>query len=345
MTFPFRKNARGIRGGISLLAVLMPWLVAGAADESAVLERPQDAPISLHEFGRNLGLEPSWIQRGEKLRLKSEWSDLVFTVPSRELDLSGFRVFLGDPVETGRRTLTISTVDRDRLLMPIMAPQTLAPRPPLRVIALDAGHGGRDTGTRNTTLKLFEKELTLDLVRRLKPLLEGRGYTVILTRNDDTYIDLAERPANAARAHADVFVSVHFNSGPAHVLGLETYILTPQYQRSTGSEKADPADNVGVAGNQFDQWSANLGYTMHRQLISDLHRVDRGLKHARFEVLRELQCPGILIEGGFVSHGEEAKLVGSPAYRQRLAEAIARGLDSFNGTLKRLEAQRSGRSG
>jgi len=323
----------------------MVALAARAAEERSAPQRPKEDPVSLHEFGRGLGLTPTWIEQGEKLRLKSEWSDLVFSAPSRELDLSGVRVFLGDPTDPGRRTLTISSVDRDRLLLPIMAPQTLAPRPPVRVIALDAGHGGRDTGTRNSSLKLLEKELTIDVVRRLQPLLEGRGYTVMLTRTDDTYVDLAERPASAARAKADVFLSIHFNSGPSHVLGIETYILTPQHQRSTGSEDADASDNLAVAGNRFDEWSANLGYTMHRQVISDLRRVDRGLKHARFEVLRELQCPGILIEGGFISHGDEAKLVGDPAFRQRLAETIARGLDSFNATLKRLDAQRSARSG
>lgn len=336
-----RSEARYSRGGTFLVAALIPVLVARAAEQKAPPSRPHEDPVSLHQFARSLGLTPSWITPDEELRLKSEWSDLVFTAPSREVDLSGVRVFLGDSVEPGRRTLSISTIDRDRLLLPIMAPHTLAPRPPVRVVALDAGHGGRDTGTRNPALKLLEKELTLDVVRRLQPLLEGRGFNVVLTRTDDTYVDLAERPASAARAQADVFVSVHFNSGPTHVHGVETYVLTPQFQRSTGSEKPDSADNLVVAGNDFDDWSANLGYTMHRQLISDLHRLDRGLKHARFEVLRELRCPGILIEGGFISHKEEARLVSDPAFRQRLAEAIARGLDAFNATLRRLEARRT----
>lgn len=309
---------------------------APAASRAAPL--PAAAPIPLNTLARGLGLEHTWAVPARKLRLKSRWTDLVFEAGTREIGFNGIRVFLGEAAAPARRTLAISSVDRDRLLLPVLTPQNSTVREPVRIVALDPGHGGRDTGTSNAALKLEEKTLTLDVAKRTKALLEARGFKVVLTRSDDTYVPLPERPARAAAAGADVFVSIHFNAaGSAEVRGVETYTLTPQYQRSTGSDELRPDDAKAVPGNAFDAWSAFLGYTMHRQLQSDLGLPDRGLKRARFQVLRELDCaPGVLVECGYLSHREEAKLVGTPRYRQELALAIADGISEYNRTLVRL---------
>ena len=160
----------------------------------------------------------------------------------------------------------------------------------------------------------------------------------------DPIADFLARISNAHRA--DAFVSVHFNAaGPAHVRGIETYVLTPQFQRSTGSEKLRPLDEVGSPGNRHDAWNSYLGYTMHATLLKELELPDRGLKRARFEVLRELSCPGLLVEGGYLSHDEEAKLIATESYREKLAEAIVHGIAVYDGTLKRLAANRHAAGG
>jgi N-acetylmuramoyl-L-alanine amidase len=189
---------------------------------------------------------------------------------------------------------------------------------------------------------LLEKEFTIDVAFRTKARLEERGFKVVLTRTTDDYVALPERPALAGRAGAELFVSIHFNATTSpEVRGLESYILTPQFQRSTGSDVLRPDDEVAVPGNVHDAWSAYLGYTLHRTLLADLRLPDRGLKRARFAVLRDLPCPGLLLEGGYLSNPDDAALIASEGYRERLAAAIANGIDVFNQALRRLEAVRA----
>ncbi len=317
-----------------------------APDAPIAGEKPSPAErVSVHDLARFLGLEPSWLEPGKKLRLASQWTELVFSLDSREVLLNGARVFMGEGAVRDEKGLRFSSVDRDRLLVPILAPQLNEPRPPIQIIALDPGHGGIDKGTRNEKLELLEKDFTIDVARRLKTLLEARGFRVMLTREDDSYVPLPERPLRATTAGADLFVSLHFNAaGSAKVRGIETYVLTPQSQRSTGSEEKRVEDGIALPGNRFDPWNSYLGYTVHGILLKELKLPDRGLKRARFAVLRDLSCPGLLVEGGYLSNAEEAKLVSTEAYRNRLAAAVANGIEVYNQTLKRLEANRAAAS-
>ncbi len=322
----------------------LPVLAAtGTASKPAVVrvgDKPQT--VTVHSLARTLGLEPGWLEPGRRLALRSPGSALVFEADRREVLVNGRRVFMGEGAVAAGDSLAISAIDRDRLLLPILAPQTLDPRPPLRVIALDAGHGGRDTGARNDALKLLEKDFALDVAGRVRALLAAAGHTVVLTRTDDTFVPLPERAVRAAAAGADVFLSIHFNATASpDVSGIETYVLTPRFQRSTGSDERRPDDDVDAPGNRFDGWNAYLGYTVHRQLLADLGLADRGLKRARFAVLRDLACPGVLIEGGYLSNPAEARLIATPAYRDRLAASIAASVDVYNQTLARLEAVRA----
>jgi N-acetylmuramoyl-L-alanine amidase len=297
---------------------------------------PKFEPVRLRDWARAIGFEATWIEPQKKLRLQGRFNEIIFEADRREIAFNGVRVFLGEPPKFARGTLEISPLDRDRLLLPVLAPRQLEARPPVRTIVLDAGHGGKDQGTRNEELKLLEKDLSLDVVGRLKTRLEARGFKVVLTRRDDTFVDLVDRPKVAATAGADLFLSIHFNAGPAPVNGIETYALTPQYQRSTASDEAKEEDNTAVPGNRLDPWNALLGYSMHRQLQANLGGFDRGLKRARFVVIRDLAaCPGILIECGYLSNQAEAKLISGAAYRDKLAAAIVAGVDAYNAALAR----------
>lgn len=335
-------------GFLAVLAICGAAVVRGETQARVAPARPAaTAPaanprVSASVFAKSIGFEHRWLQPHKVLSIKSRLNELVFEVDKREVKLNGLRLFLGDAATPGRKTLLISEVDRDRMLLPILAPHKLPALAPLRVIALDPGHGGRDRGTRSDAFKLDEKDLTLDIARRLKPMLEARGFTVFLTRTSDTYIPLTERPKLAAAAGADLFVSIHFNAAGPDVRGIETYILTPQHQRSTGSDSLDAGDAVLVPGNAQDRWNAHFGYVMHRQLVRDLALPDRGLKHARFVVLRDLaSCPGVLVECGYLSHKDEARAINAPAHRERIAATLSAGIGAFNQRLVDLAAARA----
>ncbi len=294
-------------------------------------------------FGRRYGLTVAWTKPARELRLHSEWTRLEFEAGSREFSWNGLRIFLGEPALARKRGLWLSATDLDATLAPLLKPAAGPAPGALRVIALDPGHGGNDPGTENRRLKLQEKTFTLDVVQRLQSLLEQRGYRIVLTRDADRYVSLPARPEVAKKGGADLFISVHFNSleGNARVRGVETYALTPAGQRSTAVAERRSSDKVAQPGNRHDHWNMVLAAAVHRQLVEQMGAMDRGLKHARWAVLRDLDCPGVLVEAGFLSHAAEAGKIKTPAYRQLIAETIAAGVDDYADRLKQARAGRS----
>ena len=298
--------------------------------------------IALGEVAGKLGMETRWLETGERLRLQSQWTRLDFEKHQRAMELNGYRVHLGFPVAESRQRLYISESDFHHHIRPILTPHLNGPPPRLRHIVLDAGHGGEDPGAENSSLGLREKALTLDLAKRLHRLLEARGFQVSLTRGDDRFIALEERAAMANRIGADLFISLHFNAlEKARVHGLETYAFTPPNQPSTARAELHPSDRRDYPGQANGDWNALLGYYVQRSLIDALPSPDRGLKRARFTVLRDLRMPGILVEGGFITNPAEGRNIGSAAYRQGLAQAIADGILVYQRTLERLRERES----
>ena len=212
---------------------------------------------------------------------------------------------------------------------------------------LDAGHGGIDPGTRNLALHLEEKNVTLDVVLRLRKLLERRGYRVILTRSDDTKLavaqrtDLELRAEVASRAKADLFLSVHFNSAAPTVTGTETYVMTPQFQASSGGGKDDVVDKA-FPGNRQDFANAVLGYQLHRSLLAGLKTADRGYKRGRLLVLNFSECPAALVEPAYLSSPSEGSRLATPEFRQQIAGAIADGIDRYSAVLASMRAPGAG---
>lgn len=284
-------------------------------------------------FGR-LGYKSSWDAKSQQLTLTAGGSVLVFTADSREAEVNGLRVFLGEAAEVRKGSFYLTTIDLERFLLPMVRPERNAPRP-LRVIVIDAGHGGNDSGTRSADQKLMEKTFTLDVARRLQRLLAGGDWRVVMTRTDDRYIALPERAEMANAAKADLFISIHFNAVASGntVRGTETYVLTPRYQRSTSSAKAGPEDKVEFPGNRHDAWNAVLGLHMHRNLLAKLKSEDRGYKRARFAVLRLVNCPGVLVEAGYLSNASEARRIADAGYRGDIAEALASGVNAYAASL------------
>lgn len=194
------------------------------------------------------------------------------------------------------------------------------------IIVIDPGHGGENSGTTSVLGNHYEKEFTLDWALRLQKALTDAGWQVFLTRSNDSDLALSNRVAVAAEHKADLFLSLHFNSAAPNQsqAGLETYCLTPagmpsNLTRGGGDETASAFPN-----NAFDAGNLLLALRVQRALLQVNGHNDRGIRRARFPgVLRGQQRPAVLIEGGYLSNPAEARRISDPAYRQRLAEALA----------------------
>jgi N-acetylmuramoyl-L-alanine amidase len=199
-----------------------------------------------------------------------------------------------------------------------------------RIVVLDPGHGGEDPGTKSVIGNHFEKDYTLDWARRLRPLLETQGWKVYLTRTNDVRLSLNDRVDFADRVGAILFISLHFNSAFPNLRqsGLETYCLTPSGMPSNLIRNFPDDSKEVFPNNAFDLQNVELAMRLHRSVLESTKRPDRGVRRARFMgVLRGHQRPAVLIEGGYLSNPQEARLIADPAFRQKLAESIANALN------------------
>jgi N-acetylmuramoyl-L-alanine amidase len=271
-----------------------------------------------------------------------------FEKDQRDYLFDGIRVFLGDAVRFHRDSLWATRTDIFKIIGPLLLPgDYLSAFPPgaPKVIVIDAGHGGIDPGTQNAKLKLNEKTMALDVAARMKRSLELRGFKVILTRTTDKELsrnkvmDLTMRSEIANKNGADLFVSIHFNAAPGAVSGIETYTMTPQFMRSTGDySTGDPMSKTVFPNNAFDVPNLVLGAHLHRALLNELKASDRGFKRGRWGVLRQLKCPGVLVECGYLSNDAEASRIATPAWRQKIAEALADGVQNYSNSLASLRS-------
>ncbi len=217
-------------------------------------------------------------------------------------------------------------------------------------IVLDAGHGGKDCGAMSANL-VCEKDIVLEVVKFLHKELKKRGYSVLLTRDKDIYIDLVARTELANRKSADLFISVHANSIPkrstSNAHGIETYFLsTARSERARKVAEQENKDDV----NLMDYFSKSLllnSLNTQRLIISNKLAidvqygmlqsirknypdvVDGGVREGPFWVLAGALMPSILIEIGYNSHAIESKRIQSKPYQKILAKGIADGIDSF----------------
>ena len=282
---------------------------------------PQPVPsLTIESQARAIGARA---KRVEDKRWEISKGDrvLVLKEESRAAEWNGTVLFLNEAFIERQGTFRFGELDYEYTLKPAMDP--LALRLGSRKVVIDPGHGGTETGARNETLGIFEKDLNLDVAIRVRELLEEVGVNVVMTRYDDRVVALDERLKIANRAKPALFASIHFNSAPnLEAEGIETYVLTPPIAVSS-NDSLSSLKQGRLSGNRFDYANFEIGYLLQHKLVADLQRVDRGIKRARFKVLTELPCPGILVECGFLSNEKEALLVNTPVFRQRLAKSLA----------------------
>lgn len=293
--------------------------------------------VDLATAGERFGMQAYWLRGYKTFRLRSQWTTIDVGKGSRILYFNRMPIYLGFPTHPSSGRLYLAKADYQHVLQSILTPQAFAGKPGLRRIVLDPGHGGKDPGAQNAAYGLREKHLALDVALRLKSMLEGSGFEVVMTRDRDVFIPLERRPQIANRARGDLFISIHFNAvASATPAGLETFAFTPQYQASSKFPKPNRRDNRRYPGNDHDPWNTLLGYHLQRAMTQRIGGEDRGLKRARWSVLRPLECPGVLVELGFVSHPGTAQKLRRAVYRETLAQSLYDGIVAYQKRLQRI---------
>jgi N-acetylmuramoyl-L-alanine amidase len=199
--------------------------------------------------------------------------------------------------------------------------------PALPTIVVDAGHGGGDSGACNNGLR--EKDLALDTALRLERHLRRLGFSVVLTRRDDRFLELFERANIANQIPRALFVSIHFNdNATAGGDGIETFYAVQKAAFPATEWSLENAFHQAPEPAPADQ-GAGFAQCIQDNLIARMGVTNRGAKPRQLAVVRLTRCPAVLVEGGFLNNPTEARKLAQPAYREALASAIAEGVATY----------------
>lgn len=298
-------------------------------------ERDYVTAGSIHKFYRFNNLEVD----GNSVWFRSPVLIMRAVVGSQDLLINNIKFVLSDPVVELNGKPCFSRLDLCKLIDPVLRPSYIASGSPFDTVILDAGHGGHDSGARG--IYGYEKDFALKLAFAVKADLEKRGLKVIMTRRDDTFISLGGRVAIANKVPNSIYVSLHFNSGGSSATGIETFALTPQGGSSVYGARS--VDAYAFNGNQRDSENIALATAIHASVVHHFKMVDRGVKRARWYVLKGLERPGVLFEGGFVTNATDAKFIAADNFRLELASTIGQAIMNYRRALQPRTAQPAGR--
>lgn len=263
---------------------------------------------------------------GKKVVMKNKWNSIEVETNSRRAWVNGVMVWLHHPCRKSGSKWAIRELDFKKGIDPILRSYAYVPTKAPRMVVLDPGHGGKDTGAVSSTRNVYEKKAVLSIANRVKAHLESKKISVRMTRTTDTYLTLQERSDYAAKAGADLFVSIHADSaGASSANGVETFSMTVAGCDSS-NHYGQGGDKSSKKGNQYDAANAALGFSIQSNLVKMSKRSDRGLRRARFAVLKQAPCPAALVECGFLSNPEEEALMIDPSYREAVARGISNGI-------------------
>jgi N-acetylmuramoyl-L-alanine amidase len=330
-----------LHAAISLIGagVVCCLFVAGCASLPPPSSQPGGSPpaslagwVPLAEVARRLqALAADMRVSAEGATLKTPRHTIRLAAGSRCMEIDGAAVWLNAPPASqpaGSANLYLSAADVRDLEALHTPPNKRLPQTARRrylTVMLDPGHGGEDQGAVSSATRRKEKDLTLDLARRVAAGLARAPVHVMFTRTDDSALPLDLRVTLAANAPADCLVSIHANAAAnLQAAGVETYLVPAAGFPSTSGGTSEGA----VPGNRFTDANFALAYAVHRQMAK-LGRPDRGIKRARYHVLRNAPCPAILVEVGFLSNADEARRLETGDHRQRIAEAIIAGIRAY----------------
>jgi N-acetylmuramoyl-L-alanine amidase len=295
--------------------------------------------VRLGDWAKANNFEIRWLKKDKLLQLSSRLSKLVLEVDSRQAELNGINVWLSHSVALYNGSPCISALDLQTTIIPVLSPPRNRSGGKIKKIVIDPGHGGTDPGFQDGSRQ--EKKYTLLLAQELCSQLKQAGFDASLTRSTDMNVDRSMRPELAKRRAADLFISLHWNSAGSarnEVKGVETYCLTPAGASSTNA--GGDVINAGVKlGNRYNEKNIFLAYQIHKALLNGLGVEDRGVRRARFEILRTAEMPAVLIEGGFMSNPSESKRIYDSAYRKQMAQSIVNGVTAYKKQVEQVKGK------
>ena len=280
-------------------------------------------------------------QKGKSIILENAKVRITLKTGSQQCRINNVLFILSHPVTARKGGSLIARTDLIHTIDPVMRPTYISRAKTFNTVVIDAGHGGKDPGSRGHFKN--EKEYTLKTARFMRDMLQKKGYRVVMTRNSDVFISLANRVAIANKYPNAIFVSIHFNSGQSRANGIETFTISPVGVPHMG-RGARARDAKSVPGNIMGSASVALATAVHSRTLLYLNDkrygnnfkiADRGIKHARFNVLTGIKIPAILLEGGFLSNRSEAGKVNTNAYQTTLARAVVRAIDVYKKAINR----------
>jgi len=264
------------------------------------------------------------------------------TVGSNELYINNLKFILSYPIEEVEGMPIVSRMDLTKVIEPVLRPSRIRDAAVIDSVVLDPGHGGYDNGA--TSVFGYEKTYALDVAWRAKGVLERQGLRVYMTRTRDEFVPLEERVRFANAHPTALFIAIHFNSGGADANGIETYTLAPRGVPSMAADGPRLTDLEECAGNVCDAENMALACATHASLISHARLYDRGIKRARFVVIRDVRIPGVLIEGGFLSNPGDARLIATEQYREEEAQCIGIAVRNYRNAVNAIAPMTEGRS-
>ena len=315
--------------GFLVGVIAITQTTALAADDWQIIKVSGQDYLSVDNVSRFYGLPAGIAASGEKVEFEAAKNPLEFVSGSREVMINGARSWLCFPAIEQNGKLLVSRTDVAKTIEPLVRPHRVPNVGKVQTIVVDPGHGGYDKG--QVSRYGYEKDFALDVARKLRPLLLSKGLRVIMTREGDYFVPLEVRAQIANKARDSIFVSIHFNASndDRNATGFEIFSFTPRGAPSTSDSAVAPSALSTQPGSAVDAQSLALSACIYHSLLGHIPEYDRGIKRARFAVLRLTKVPAVLVEGGFLTEQGECKLIAQKEWRAKLAHAISVGIESY----------------
>jgi N-acetylmuramoyl-L-alanine amidase len=303
--------------------------IAIAAVEWQVIKVNGHDYLSVDNISKFYGLPAEVVPSGAKIQTDTANHPLEFVSGSREAIINGARSWLCFPVIEHDGKSLVTRTDVAKTIEPLVRPHRVADVGKVQTVVLDPGHGGYDKG--QVSRYGAEKDFALDVARKLRAILQAKGLRVIMTREGDYFVPLEVRAKIANSARNSIFVSIHFNASgdDPNATGFEIFSFTPRGAPSTSDGNVNARSFNMQPGSSVDAQSMALSACIYHSVLGHLPEYDRGIKRARFAVLRLTTVPAVLIEGGFLTERGESKLISNKDWRAKLAGAIGIGIESY----------------
>jgi N-acetylmuramoyl-L-alanine amidase len=310
---------------LSVFIVSYPTL---AADDWQLIKVNGRDYLTVENVSKFYGLPAEVAPSGAQINLATVKNPLEFIRGSREVIINGARSWLCFPLLEQNGKFLVSRTDVAKTIEPLLRPHRVANAGKIRTVVLDPGHGGYDKGA--ICRYGSEKNFALDVARQLRPLLQAKGLRVIMTREGDYFVPLEVRARIANAARYSFFVIILFNATDRDpsATGFEIFSFTPRGAPSTSDNWVTSSSASVQAGSLVDAQSMALSACIYHSLLGHIPEFDRGIKRARFAVLRQTKVPAVLVEGGFLTERGENRLISQKDWRGRLAQAISVGIEN-----------------